>query len=157
MPGLSVIIPSRSEQFLSNTIADILKNAVGEIEVVAVIDGFRHPIELPQDQRLVIIKHRHPKGMRAAINAGAKAASGKYLMKSDGHCLFAPGFDEVLQKDCEANWVVIPRRYSLDAAGWKVHHNRPVRDYHYLCYPDPHKDHDQGMHGVEWPQRAAER
>ncbi|TSC86767.1 MAG: Uncharacterized protein G01um101416_621 [Microgenomates group bacterium Gr01-1014_16] len=156
MSKISIIIPSRSERFLQNTVVDVLKNAAGDIEVIAVLDGHAHNVVLPPDPRVKTVIHPHPQGMRIAINSGVKAASGKYLMKSDGHCLFAPGFDEVLKADCEDNWVVIPRRYSLDAASWKIHRNRPVRDYHYLCFPDPHKDHDQGMHGVEWPERAAQ-
>ena len=37
---LSVIIPSRNEVFLQQTIDDVLRNAVGEIEVIAVLDGY---------------------------------------------------------------------------------------------------------------------
>ena len=79
-------------------------------------------------------------------------------MKTDDHCLFAPGFDKVLMDNMEDNWLVIPRRYSLDAENWKVEDNpKGPRDYHYLCFPQQGKDHDWGMHGVEWPQRTKER
>jgi hypothetical protein len=72
--------------------------------------------------------------------------------------MFAEGFDAVLKADCDDNWVVIPPRYSLDAENWKIEDNRkPRRDYHYLCYPDPNKGDDVGMHGVEWWDRGKER
>ena len=157
MSKVSIVIPSRNEQFLVKTVEDILENSTGDIEVIAVLDGYSEPVDLPKDERVKKIIHKISKGMRKAINAGAKVANGKYLMKTDGHCLFAKGFDEILQADCEENWVVIPRRYSLDAENWKVHKGRPVRDYHYLCYPSAFKDHDMGMHGVEWPERTADR
>lgn len=157
MSKVSIIIPSRSEQFLSQTVADILKNATGEIEVIAVLDGHARNVVLPQDPRVKTVIHPHPQGMRKAINSGAKVATGKYLMKSDGHCLFAKGFDQALTANCEANWVVIPRRYSLEPLSWQRDRRRSVRDYHYLCYPDPHKEHDQGMHGVDWLERGQER
>jgi glycosyltransferase involved in cell wall biosynthesis len=96
--------------------------------------------------------------MRAAINSAAAIAKGKYLMKCDAHCMFAEGYDEILKADCDDNWVVIPRRYSLDAENWCIEQNgKPPRDYHYLCYPDPEKGADKGMHGVEWWNRCRER
>ncbi len=153
---LSVIIPSRAERFLEKTIDSLLQAAHGDIEIIAVLDGYAPNPVLKTDPRVIVLPIP-AKGMRAAINAGARLAQGEYLMKTDGHCLFAKGFDQVLKADCAPNWVVIPRRYSLDAEGWRRDRRRTIRDYHYLCYPDPHKDHDQGMHGVEWPERSQAR
>ena len=152
---LSVIIPSRNERFLVQTIADLLKNATGDIEVVAVLDGYEQ--DLPEDRRVHSVHSPTVMGMRKAINEGVKFASGDYVMKLDGHCSVAYRFDEILTENIEDNWVVVPRRYSLDAENWQVQPKRPVRDYHYLCYPDPNKKHDGGMHGVEWPERTKER
>ena len=163
---LTVIIPSRNEMFLSKTIEDILKKARGEIEVIAVLDGYwpsetkREKWSTPaiiQDDRVTYIHFGEPRGLRVAINAGVAIAKGDYVMKVDGHCLFDEGFDVKLAEDCEDNWVVIPRRYSLDAENWCIDMNRPIRDYHYMCFPDPNKAHDVGMHGVEWPERTKER
>lgn len=36
---LSVIIPSRHEEFLKNTVEDILKNKRGETEIIVGLDG----------------------------------------------------------------------------------------------------------------------
>ena len=157
-PVLSVIIPSRNEIFLQKTIEDILAKATGNIEVLVVLDGYWPDPKPKNDQRVIIIHRGMAMGMRAAINGAAAIAKGKYLMKSDAHCMFAPGFDQVLADNHLAdNWVQIPRRYSLDGQNWKIDKKRPYRDYHYLCYPKKGKKHDDGMHGVEWPQRTIDR
>lgn len=154
---ISILIPSRNERFLNRTIAGILASAEGDIEVIAVLDE-SWPDELIGDKRVTYLHQPVPKGMRAGINWAASVARGEYLLKTDGHCLYAPGFDKALAADMEDNWVVIPRRYSLDAENWAIEHNRkPPRDYHYLCYPYTDKGHDSGMHGVEWWERGKER
>jgi glycosyltransferase involved in cell wall biosynthesis len=160
---ISIIIPSRNELFLTETIQGILQNADGEIEIIAHIDE-KWPYELDPpknlitDPRVQYIHPLNPVGMRGGINSCVKKAKGKYILKTDGHCLFAPGFDTVLQSYMEDNWIVIPGRHSLDATTWTIEQNgKPRRDYHYLCYPNPIKDHDMGMHGVEWRERNRER
>lgn len=163
MSKVSVLIPAGGvegnyERFLPHTVKDVLNKAAGDVEVIAVLDGYWPDPILDDDPRLVIIHHSKPMGMRASINHAARVARGDYLLKCDAHCLFAEGYDEVLKKDCDQDWIVIPRRYSLDAENWAVEQNRkPPRDYHYLCYPDPFKDHDVGMHGVEWWDRGRDR
>jgi glycosyltransferase involved in cell wall biosynthesis len=126
--------------------------------VIAIIDGEWPDPPLEDRPNLQVVKFGQPHGMRAGINAGANLATGEYLLKCDAHCAFAYGFDEVLKADCDDNWVVIPPRYSLDAENWKIDDNgKPRRDYHYLCYCDPFKNHDPGMHGVEDWGRCKER
>lgn len=155
---VSVIIPARNERFLPETIDDLFAKATGDIEVVAVLDGYTPDTPLPDRDNLIIVKHGEPLGMRASINHAAAVASGQYLMKTDAHCMFQEGWDEILSAQCEDNWVVIPRRFSLDPIAWAIDKNgKPPRDYHYLCYPHWAKDHDSGMHGVEWWGRGKER
>jgi glycosyltransferase involved in cell wall biosynthesis len=153
---VSAIIPSRNSPFLIKTIEDILSKASGDIEVIVNIDE-KYPDKLLHDKRVTYIHPSEPKGMRWGINAGLALAKGKYVMKCDDHCMFAPGFDKVLSDNCQENWVVIPRRYSLDAENWKINETRPYRDYHYLCFPRQGKDHDWGMHGVDWFERGKQR
>jgi glycosyltransferase involved in cell wall biosynthesis len=156
---LSVLIPSRNEQFLPQTIADLFAKAAGEIEIICCLDGYWPSPPLPEYPNLHIIHRSQPRGMRAAINAAASIAKGKYLMKTDAHCMFDEGFDEVLKANCDDNWVVIPSRYSLDAENWCWLDTGKSRvDYHYLCCPFKNKkDNDPGLHGVEWRDRARER
>ncbi|OGM31458.1 hypothetical protein A2803_05310 [Candidatus Woesebacteria bacterium RIFCSPHIGHO2_01_FULL_44_21] len=157
MPELSVIIPSRNSPFLTKTIQDILEKSSGDIKIVVNVDE-NWPDPLLEDKRVAYIHPGTPRGMKWGINACAALASGNYLMKTDDHCMFAPGFDKVLvESHLEDNWVQIPRRYSLDAENWKVDEKRPFRDYHYLCFPTQGKAHDEGMHDVEWWSRQKER
>lgn len=142
---VSIIIPARNEVFLQKTITDILEKARGNIEVIAVLDGYWPKPELKNDNHLILIHHNSSKGMRASINAGAAIAKGGYLLKCDAHCMFDEGFDIKLSTECKENWVVVPRRFALDADNWQVVDNPkyPV-DYMYLS-----KD----LHGEVWKEK----
>ncbi|KKQ94563.1 MAG: hypothetical protein UT19_C0001G0100 [Candidatus Woesebacteria bacterium GW2011_GWB1_39_10b] len=142
---LSIIIPARNEVFVQKTITDLLTKAIGDIEVIVILDGYWPSPQLIGDDRLKIIHRGKPLGMRAAINAGAELAKGKFLMKTDAHCMFAKGYDTVLKADCEDNWVVVPRRYALDPEKWDLIDNPkyPI-DYMYLS---------QDLHGVTWTEK----
>lgn len=154
---LSVIIPNRNSPFCTKTIEDILKKAVTKIEIIVNVDE-NWPKPLVEDKRVTYIHPGSPRGMRWGINAATSLAQGKYIMKTDDHCMFAPGFDKVLiENHRKDNWVQIPRRYSLDAENWQINKSRPYRDYMYLCFPLKGKPHDNGMHGVEWWQRQRHR
>jgi len=155
MPTVSVIIPARNEIFLDKTVEDILTKAEGEIEVIAVVDGYWPTPQLKDDDRLIVLHRGQGMGMRASINSAAAIAKGKYLMKSDAHCLFAPGFDKVLTEDCDDNWIVIPRRMRLDAENWCIEESskhKPPIDYEYLSSPG-----HQGAKGNKWDARTLER
>ena len=73
--------------------------------------------------------------MRNAINSAAAIAKGKYLLKTDAHCMFGEGFDEILKAECDDDWVVIPRRKRLDAENWAIQDvGKPDVDYEYLSF-----------------------
>lgn len=153
---LSVVIPNRNSQFCKKTVEDLLAKAEGEIEIIVNVD--ENWPEIVEDKRVHYIHPFSPRGMRQGINNAVALAKGKYIMKTDDHCLFGQGFDKILiESHLEDNWVQIPRRYSLDAENWKINDTRPVRDYMYLCFPEKGKAHDDGMHGVDWFERAKER
>lgn len=155
MAKVSVLIPSRNEQFLPHTVDDLIAKAGGEVEIIAVLEGYWPDPPLPDYDNLVLIHNAKARGMRAAINAAASIATGEYLMKCDAHCMFAEGYDLALQADCDGDWLVIPSRYSLDAENWDILDTGKARvDYHYLSYPDsPGK----GIHGSVWNERRRER
>ncbi len=160
---LSVVIPSRSAQWLKQTVNDLLNKAEGEIEVIVVYDGrWPESDEMPpEDKRVVQLHHgeifNNP-GMRASINAGMALAQGDYVMKIDEQCMVDQGFDLKLAADCEDNWIVIPRRERLDADNWAlVRDGRPSVDYMQVDYPYQRPyDKTCGLHGAEWkrPDRA---
>lgn len=158
---LSIIIASRVDQYLQPTIDDLLKKAEGEIEIIVVLDGYWPSPMIKDDPRVVVVHQgmQHDNlGMREAINAAASIARGEYLMKIDEHCMVDQGFDVKLKADCEDNWVVIPRRYRLDAENWSIiEDGRPPVDYMFLAYPyERPQDKTCGLHGSEWkrPERA---
>lgn len=156
MAKISVLIPSRNEQFLSPTVDDIFAKAAGDIEVIVHLDGYWPDPPLVDRPGLHLIHRSKPFGMRAGINACAALAKGEFLMKLDAHCLLSEGFDEILKEDYhEDNWVVVPRRYSLDAEKWE-HKRKPPIDYHYLTCPLDDKE-DGALHGKWWRQRGRER
>jgi hypothetical protein len=95
--------------------------------------------------------------MRGAINAGLTKARGKFIMKSDSHCAFGPGYDKIMTEDCLPNWLLIPRRYSLDEVNWQRDKSRPVRDYHYLSFAIKTRAWGICLSSQDWFDRANKR
>jgi len=159
MAKVSVLIPSRNERFLAQTVDDVLTKAAGDVECIVCLDGYWPEPPLPNYDNLVIIHRGQAQGMRPAINAAAAIAKGDYLMKCDAHCMFDEGFDEILKADCEDDWIVIPRRKRLDAENWCIQDvGKPDVDYNYLSFPDNPADFGgPGLNGRIWTQRALER
>lgn len=163
---VSIIIPSRSAQWLKQTVESLLDNAEGEIEVIVVYDGrWPEPNEMPpNDSRVIQIHHgeiHNHYGMRDSINAGMRIAKGQYVMKIDEQCSVDKGYDVKLKADCKDDSVVIPRRYRLDAEKWRITtengDKRPPVDYMYVEYPYAIPfDKTQGLHGALWNRPGRE-
>lgn len=153
---VSVIIPARNERYLSATVRDLLAHATGDVEIVPVCDGYVPEDPLPDDPRVRPIWKSRPEGMRPGVNDAAKLATGEFLMKCDAHCSFSQGWDELLKAECDVDWVVVPRRYSLDPTTWTILPD-PPRDAHYLSYPWHNPDKPPVFHGLTWKARAVER
>lgn len=157
MVVVSILIPSRNEPFLFKTICGLLENARGDIEIIAVLDGYwTNPVD---DPRVHYIHRGQALGMRAAINAAAALAKGEFLMKLDAHCMVDEGFDVKLAADCGEDWIVIPRRKRLDAENWCIQDvGKPDVDYEYLSFPDnPNDFGGPGLNGRKWDARSIER
>lgn len=151
---ISIIIPSKNEKFLEQTIRDILEKAEGEIEIIPILDGYDPP-EIIKDPRVFYVRHKESVGMRAGINSAAAVAKGEHLMKIDAHCIVDRGFDLKLAANCEDNMVAIPRRYKLDDEKWIKNESEPPVDYEHFIFPlkfDP-----PSLHGFKWRERTAER
>jgi hypothetical protein len=119
MTSLSVLIPARNEQFLRQTIENILANIRGDTEIIAVLDGRWADPPINDDPRVTLVYHPESIGQRAATNEAARLARGKYVMKCDAHCAFDEGFDAKLTEHVEPDWTVIPRMYNLHGFDWK--------------------------------------
>ncbi|MCK9351240.1 MAG: glycosyltransferase family 2 protein [Candidatus Paceibacterota bacterium] len=143
---LSIIIPSYNDVYLQPTIDDIRKNARGEIEIIAILDGC-------QDNTITgatVIHNENRRGLRDSVNAGVAISRGEYILKCDSHCMFDEGFDVKLLADIEDNWVVIPRRYKLDTDKWIICEDdaKPI-DYEKLVLDLPDR-----ICGQEWVGRT---
>ncbi|MCR4324235.1 MAG: glycosyltransferase [Candidatus Curtissbacteria bacterium] len=141
MEDISVIIPSRKEEFLKQTILDIKAKFKEPFEIIVVLDGDgEEPVE-----GVRYIHNRKPRGMRTAINQAVAVASGKYIMKLDAHCMVAEGVDEKLKAVHQENWVQTPRRKRFDPYKWElVDTDKPDIDYMFVgrSYKG-HKDNDK--------------
>ena len=108
MTDLSILIPSRNELFLSQTIQDILNHREGDTEVIAVLDGAPALTELPQHPDVTIIELGQSIGQRAATNLACRLSKAKYVMKADAHCAFDQGFDVKMMADMQDDWTMVP-------------------------------------------------
>ena len=147
---ISIVIPSRNEPYLKKTIQDLLLKASGDIEIIAVLDGYWPALtDIVNDPRVTYIHFSNARGMRNAINSAVRIAKGQYILKCDAHVMFEKGFDIALTAWCEDNWVVVPRRYALDPVKWEIEQKNPKYpvDYMYLT------NELDGYHGAVWQEK----
>jgi glycosyltransferase involved in cell wall biosynthesis len=133
MAKVSIIIPSYKCQYASRTVDDIIEKATGDIEVIVLLDNYWPDPPLKDYPNLIVVHKGMATGMRDSINKGVEIAKGKYIMKSDDHCMFCKGFDELMQKDMQSDWLAIPSRFSLDPVNWGV--KRGATEYEFMAYP----------------------
>ena len=136
----SIIIPSRRERFLDQTIADIQKKFKGTYEIIVTLDGgWAEPVK-----GVRYIYNKNAKGMRTAINQAVAVARGKYIMKLDAHCMIDQGIDEKLKAVHRGNWVQTPRRKRYDPYKWELTNlESPDIDYMFISRFKGHKDNDK--------------
>jgi glycosyltransferase involved in cell wall biosynthesis len=115
---LSILIPSRNEEWLSETLEDLLKNIRGNTEIIVVLDGAPEVKPLPVDPRITVIRYQQSIGQRAATNAACRLSRAKYVMKVDAHCAFDEGFDVKLMADMQDDWTVVPVMRNLHIFDW---------------------------------------
>lgn len=118
---LSILIPSRNEMFLRETIQDILKNIEADTEVIAVLDGQWADPPIPQHPKVNLVYLPEFIGQRAATNLACKLSKAKYVMKIDAHCSFDKGFDRKMIAEMKDNWTLVPTMRNLWAFDWKCY------------------------------------
>jgi len=95
-------------------------------------------------------------GMREAINHGVEISTSPYIMRTDEHCAFGPGFDKIILESMQPNWIVTARRYFLDIEKWEIMNDKPPIDFEKLIILDkPHKG-IKKFSAVSWKKRNAE-
>lgn len=158
MSKISIIVPARGErpENLQRTLESIKNTATGEYEVIVGFDGppycdFNCGIE-----NIEFVNFPRVVGIKTNITAMCAMATGKYIYKTDAHCSFSNGFDEILQADMRDDWIVMPRFYVLDGNTWQWQDDR-FYDYFHLCCPfiDPRGFRFKA--GGHWPERTQER
>jgi len=162
----SIIIPSRSEKFLYQTTLECLNKSNGEIEVLVMLDG----CDIPENEKIkdsrvkyILRPQTYDLQKRQAINEAVEISKYDHVMSLDAHCMLGEGFDEILERDCQENWVLVPRRESLDAKNWKIYRpeGRPPIDYEYFIWQFFVKgingEPKGGLHGYRWDERSRER
>lgn len=144
MADVSVVIPARNELWLRRTVEDVLRQALGDIEIIVIADGY-DPGAMPDDPRVRVLRNPRPIGQRASVNQGARLARGKFVMKLDAHCAVGPGFDMALAEDCGADVTLVPAMWNLHVFDWQCQDcqlrsyqgSQPVRCV--LCGGDRHE------------------
>jgi glycosyltransferase involved in cell wall biosynthesis len=146
---LSVVIPDYKDPLLFKTIQSLLDNSVlgDQLEINAVFDGCWNQSPLIEDPRVNYVHLGKNRGMRGAINAGVAVSRGEFLMRTDEHCLFCPGYDKILIESCHHDWIMTGVQYFLDADKWEVMDLPPVHTQKLVI---------QGgvkFAGQRWPER----
>lgn len=162
---ISIIIPSRNEKLenLNRTLQSIYENATGDFEVIVGFDGkFEYPLTdiygIDKDN-FKYIRFPDVVGIKTNINAMAAMSTGKYIYKSDAHCRFGKGFDEILQKDMEEDWIVMPR-FKIIKDDWSIQLRDGIEefyDYFYLCCPFTDPKGFRFKAGGHWRERTVDR
>lgn len=163
MAKVSIVIPSRNEihQFqpgitvLQKTVQDIYEKATGDFEVIV---GFNGPPyqDFPDYPNLTLLKLPEDIGLKRLINRLCLMARGKYIFKTDAHCSFGEGFDEILAADMKEDWIVTPRFYVLRGRTWKWQDER-FYDYFFLSCPFTDPRGFRFKAGGHWPEKTQEK
>lgn len=118
---LSILIPARNEMFISNTVADIVKNKRGKTQVIVGLDGVPADPPIADHPDVMIVYVSKSLGQRGMTNALCKLSTAKYVAKTDAHCTFDEGFDVKLMEAMQGHddWTVVPVMRNLHAFDWK--------------------------------------
>ena len=154
MTDVSILIAARNERHLPRMVAHLHEALTGDYEIVVVQDGA--PYQLLPDHPRLRVHNREYTGLKPSINFAAAQARGKYLLKLDAHCAVSEGIDEVLCANCEPNWMIVPRFYTLNAETWEPRDNRNC-DYWLLDCPLTDPKGYRFKAGGYWWERTTER
>ncbi|MEX2053084.1 MAG: glycosyltransferase, partial [Candidatus Paceibacterota bacterium] len=90
---LSVLIPSRNEEFLSRTVQDLLENTSDATEILVGLDGEWASPPIDDNDRVNIVYVPVSIGQRAMTNLLCRLSRAKYVAKIDAHCSFDKDWD----------------------------------------------------------------
>lgn len=119
---LSILIPSRNEEWLSQTVDNLLANIQGDTEILVGMDGYWAEPGVADDKRVKILRVPVAIGQRAMQNRLAKMSRARYVMKLDAHCAVDKGFDVKMMEKMEDDITMVPTMYNLHAFDWICKH-----------------------------------
>lgn len=118
---LSFLIPARNEEFLVQTINDILAHTEKESEILVGLDG-SWPVQPIKDHPRVKIFHvTEPIGQRAMTNQLARLSKARYICKVDAHCAFDDDFGNKMLnffREVGDDMVAVPVMRNLHVFDW---------------------------------------
>jgi hypothetical protein len=121
MAKLSFLIPARNEEFLVQTINNILENTGEESEILVGLDGYWPPQPIQDHPRVKIFHVTVPIGQRAMQNQLARISKARYVCKIDAHCSLDKDFDKKMLSFFEEvgdDIVAVPVMRNLHAFDW---------------------------------------
>lgn len=108
--------------FVSNTVADILKNKRGKTEIIVGLDGTWADPGIPDHPDVKIVYVSESRGQRGMTNTLARLSKAKYIAKCDAHTAYDEGFDIKLMeafKETGDNTIMCPTMRNLHVFDWK--------------------------------------
>ena len=137
IPDLSILIPARNEEFLKNTVDDLLKNIKGNTEIIISSDGDWPDPPLQDNKKVTLLYFPESIGQRAGQNQCARFSKAKWVMKLDAHCSVDEGFDVKMMEAMKGhdNWTMVPTMRNLHVFDW----NCRVCNKKWYMGPDPIK------------------
>src|SRR6185503_18421045 len=115
---LSILIPARNEEWLAQTVEDLLKNKRGRTEILVGLDGYWPNPGVPDHDDVTILYEPVSIGQRAMQNKLAKISKAKYVMKADAHTMWDEGFDTKMISKMEDDITMVPRMFNLHVFNW---------------------------------------
>jgi len=83
-PTVSVIIPTYNRpEFLNQAVGSVLNQTFQDFELLVVDDGSDRALDLPEDDRLTLIRHEKNFGVSAARNTGIQASQAPLISTLD--------------------------------------------------------------------------
>jgi len=117
MTNFSIVIPAKNEEQGLAQFLPELRGMFPDTEVIVINDGSEDGTEqVCRDAGVIVVSHPYAKGNGAAIKAGARVASGDYLVFMDGDGQHQPGdIKKLLNKFEEGYDMVVGARSGLDS------------------------------------------
>lgn len=91
-PRFSVIIPTFNRSLLLRAaVRSVLAQSERDLECIVVDDGGIEPLDLPDDARVLLVRHEHNKGKPSALNTGLAVARGTIVAFLDDDDIYLEG------------------------------------------------------------------